>query len=72
MFIAFDKVFTIDNILFLLKGAALSLTIAVLALMFGLFIAIIDIVFKSRIKFLSVFLISMSGLSVAHHCLFRY
>lgn len=52
MFIAFDKVFTIDNILFLLKGAALSLTIAVLALMFGLFIAIINIVFKRSNKIL--------------------
>ena len=36
MFVAFDKVFTLDNILFLLKGAGLSLMIAVLALMFGI------------------------------------
>lgn len=52
MFVAFDKVFTLDNILFLLKGAGLSLMIAVLALMFGLIIAIINIVFKRSNKIL--------------------
>jgi len=36
MFVAFDKIFTPENMLFLLKGALISLGIAALSLLFGL------------------------------------
>lgn len=46
MFVAFNKVFTIENIVFLFKGAMVSLLIAVIALIFGLILAIINNAFK--------------------------
>lgn len=36
MFIAIDKVFTLENILYLAKGACLSIAIAALSLLIGL------------------------------------
>lgn len=41
MFISFDKVFTVENLLYLLKGTCYSIGIAVLSLFFGLILGIL-------------------------------
>ena len=41
MFLAFDKVFTVENLLYLLKGTWYSIGIAVLSLFFGLILGIL-------------------------------
>ncbi|MFQ6791891.1 amino acid ABC transporter permease [Thomasclavelia sp.] len=41
MFVAFDKVFTLENILYLLKGAVISLVIAALSLFIGMIFGIL-------------------------------
>ena len=41
MFVAFQEVFTLDNILYLAKGALLSIGIAALSLLFGLILGIL-------------------------------
>ncbi len=57
MFAAFDKIFTPENILYLAKGAVISLIIAALSLLFGIILGIIGASAK-RSKF---FIIRMLG-----------
>lgn len=55
MFLAFKDVFTIDNMIYLLKGSAYALGIAILSLFFGLIIGIIGAAGKrSKNKFLNL------------------
>lgn len=46
MFVAFNEVFTLDNILYLAKGALLSIAIAALSLLIGLVLGTIGATFK--------------------------
>lgn len=57
MFAAFDKIFTPENILYLAKGAVISLIIAALSLLFGIILGIIGASAKKS-KF---FIIRMLG-----------
>ena len=57
MFAAFDKIFTPENILYLAKGAVISLIIAALSLLFGIILGIIG----ASAKRSNFFIIRMLG-----------
>ena len=44
MFVAIDQVFTLENILYLAKGALLSVAIAALSLLIGLVLEFLELV----------------------------